>query len=1463
MNYLLKLAVASTIVFFLTTCTVFSQITINEWMADNANALSDEAGEFDDWFELYNTGDSPVDLQGYYLSDDPLEPEKFLITNSTVIEADSFLIFWADDELDQGPTHVNFKLGSGGESIVLSDANLVEIDAVTFGAQTEDVSTGAFPDGSSIYFTFINYTPGGANDNSGVAAGFVKPEFNLTGGFYSSTQYVELTHPDNTVNIHYTLNGDAPDDNDAIYNGPIEVSATTVIRAVATKPQSPLGRIASNIYYINQTYSIPTISVIGDPDDFFGSENGIYANPEEEGAEWERFTQVHYFEEEELKFEVDCGIRIQGSSSVILPKKSFRLFFESSYGQKWLEYPLFPESEVDRFRNLVLRSGYDDSLDGQGTLLRDPFGSDKYDDSGGLVSDRSWAILTINGEYWGIYDIRESVNNHFIKAHTGYNDFDLIRLGKFEAEAKEGDLVDWNIFTDFLNNNDLSIQENYEQVKEMLDVENFANFMAFVQNIAYNSWTWGASAYKEKKPGAKWKFTIWDLDRSLSSKSYEGFEAINDTDGILWGNFIPKSLLENDEFKSLMLNRVADVLNTSFTSDQARADFDFVKNEIAAEIPKEIDRWPGISVSKWYENTDYIDNYLMVRPQIIRDEAVDVYSLNGINEIVLDKTGEGKIQLNTLTLDSFPWSGEYFDGIPVHITAQPAPGYVFSGWSDTDLPQTPSLVLDFSNIKNLTAFFTQGNTDLHQIVINEINYNAAPDSNSGDWIEIYNAGLTAADISGWYLQDESGDYFNIPNATTLGAGEYLVLAEDLDLFQNQYPGVTNVVGGFGNQATLSFGLSNAGEFININNADQSFQDSVDYNDKLPWPIEPDGNGPSLQLIATNLDNYQAINWAAAPATPGWQNFGNLQLPQQISFPEINDHFALDDPFVISASSTSGLDVLFQVVSGPATVSGNTITLDGVSGTVVIAANQSGSASWLPATTITQSFEVLKEVQAINYEEIQDQLPSTGSVNIMASSDANLSLNINLVSGPVSLDGMTLNFTGAVGTVVLEISQPGNATFLPAEEVTLSFEIYQLEQLISIENITDKFTLDPNFEVIASVDSELPLSFEITEGPATIVGNEISLDGVQGSVTVRVFQNGDIDHIANENFASFDVLLTAQDLVFEEIDNHVESDDPFEVLATTNAGTNISYAIVSGPASIDGNTISLGMGTGTVEVKAEAEGNDTYAPATVTESFIVSEAVLLDQEITWTAIEDKFTIDDPFQIIATASSGLEVTYSISQGPATILGNTITLDGVIGTVKVIASQSGDVLYYPANDVEITFEVIKQDQSITWTAIEDKFTTDDPFEILAMATSGLGVSYAVESGPATLEGNLLTLGGTVGTVNLIASQSGDQDYNAAAEVGISFEVKLSSNSIDFIDQDLVLFPNPTSGFVQIQSSNLSLSTIIIMNMQGSILYRQKIGLNNSSQYFDVTSFPAGTYFVELRTIQGTRLMKRLVKI
>lgn len=154
------------------------------------------------------------------------------------------------------------------------------------------------------------------------------------------------------------------------------------------------------------------------------------------------------------------------------------------------------------------------------------------------------------------------------------------------------------------------------------------------------------------------------------------------------------------------------------------------------------------------------------------------------------------------------------------------------------------------------------------VIINEINYNSAPNADTEDWVEIYNRSDAAVDISGWILKDGNDDNeFIFEASTILDAGSYLVIVRDLDDFKLVFPDVTNVVD------SIDFNFSNAGELIRLYNSSEVLIDQVEYDDESPWPTEPDGDGPTLELRDPDLNNDLPSSWTASTGygTPGSLN----------------------------------------------------------------------------------------------------------------------------------------------------------------------------------------------------------------------------------------------------------------------------------------------------------------------------------------------------------------------------------------------------------------------------------------------------------------------------------------------------------------------------------------------------------------------------------------------------------------
>jgi hypothetical protein len=320
-------------------------------------------------------------------------------------------------------------------------------------------------------------------------------------------------------------------------------------------------------------------------------------------------------------------------------------------------------------------------------------------------------------------------------------------------------------------------------------------------------------------------------------------------------------------------------------------------------------------------------------------------------------------------------------------------------------------------------------------------------------------------------------------------------------------------------------------------------------------------------------------------------------------------------------------VSYRIVSGPATVSGNIITLTGT-GTVTVEASQSGDATYNAAAPVSQSFSVVAaslQNQTITFPAIANKVTGDAPFTLSASASSGLVVSYRVVSGPATVSGNTVTVTGA-GTVAIEASQAGNSSFNAATPVQQSFTVAsnltqtttgQTAQTITFGTLAYKTFDAAPFTISATASSGLPVSFRVVSGPATISGTTVTVTGV-GSVSIEASQAG------NSTFAaalpvvrSFTVGKASQMITFGTLANRTFGDAPFTLTATASSGLAVAYRVVSGPATITNNTVTM-TGAGTVTIESMQPGNVNYNAAfNVQRSFTVSTSGTLSSTTTTT------------------------------------------------------------------------------------------------------------------------------------------------------------------------------------------------------------------------------------------------------
>ena len=794
--------------------------------------------------------------------------------------------------------HTNFKINSDGETIILSDPTGSIVNQKDTGVLPLDISIGRKPDGGENWLFFSIPTPGSSNSTEGFNTLSSSPIFSKEAGFYETGIQISLSVESGNSPIYYTTDCSEPTINSTKYTNPFYVTETSVIRAICIESNSLSGPIITKTYLINTSHDLPVISLSTNPPNLWSPDSGIYVlgndfneSTPNYGAnfweDWERPVHIELFESEgTLGLDIDAGMKIFGGWSRSKPEKSLAIFARNKYGYSEIPYQIFPDKNIFSFQSFVLRNSANDF---EYTMFRDGFMQSII--NGSNIDDQAYrpSVVYLNGEYWGIHNIREKLNEHYVASHHDV-DPDNIDLLESNGHANHGDSNDWFEFINYIETHDLQIAENYDSVNDQIDILNFIEYN--VAQIYFDNTDWPGNNikyWKEKSENGKWRWILFDTDFGFGLYSdqrykYNTLAFATNPNGDNWPNppwstLLLRKLLENDDFKHDFINCFCDNLNTRFLFSNVEDKLNEAKQRIESEIENHINKWkqgnnsPGIgSINTWKNNINIMRDFGKNRQIYSYLHLKQKFSLDNLATLNLNILPEnaGFIKINTIEINNPNWNGQYFRGIPIQVDAIPNPGYQFKNWTD-------GIVSTESNIDNiilnenmsLTCNFELGSSNDQNIVINEINYSSSDDFNTEDWVEIYNNSGNTISLNNWIFKDSDDSHsYKFPTNIQLQANEYIVLVNDRNKFSNLFPNVTNILGDF------DFGLSKNDDMARLYNSNNELIDSVNYNAISPWPTESTKTGSTIILKDPNLDNTIPQNWVSSEkyGSPGEANF---------------------------------------------------------------------------------------------------------------------------------------------------------------------------------------------------------------------------------------------------------------------------------------------------------------------------------------------------------------------------------------------------------------------------------------------------------------------------------------------------------------------------------------------------------------------------------------------------------------
>ena len=780
--------------------------------------------------------------------------------------------------------HTNFKLSGGNEALYLFNSSGELIDSLTLLDSPVNVSIGCSRVEQAIQY-FDKPTPGVQNVTSGFDGVLdVDIAFSHEGGEASPLQ-LELSVEELGGEIRYTTNSTIPNESSTLYQGPVSISDNTVIRARFFKDGFLSDRTSSRVFLINTQHDLPIISLITEPDNFYNNQTGIYVRGSSSEPDfpffesnfwedWEKPVHFTFYEDDGSIGEMtDAGIKIFGGWSRGFDQRSFSLFARKAYGDGSFKHRFFPELEYTSFESLVLRNS---GNDWGRTMLRDATLTSLM--TGADLEFQAYrpTVVYVNGAYFGIYNMREKINEHFLASKQDL-DADSIDILERDADIIKGTNEEYEALIDYIAIRDLTNTNTYKVVSEQVDIDNFALYYA--AQIYFDNTDWPGNNIKFwKHKNGKWRWVLFDTDFGFGI-----WNANNYTNNTLqfalrangpfwpnppWSTLLFRQLNTNPDFQHVFINQMADAMNSRFLAREVNAKIDDHKDAIGSEIQRHFQRWDG-SFSDWSSHIQNMKSFANRRAAIIKDQIKIYYRLPSVNELrlSLNSSLSGYLLVNNrLQIESPSWSGDYFGTVPIVIKAIPKPGYVFSHWEGDISSVEQVITVDVNKLTNIKAVFEQESFVILPVIINEINYKSNDDFDTGDWIELYNTSDVSIDISNWKITDTDANSFTIPQDVVLEADSYIILARSTEQFSTLVPSVPAL-------GDLGFGLSSAGEVLTLYNHAGEFQDQVSYSNTDPWPEDANGVGYTLELISPELDNGMAENWDTVNETgsPGRAN----------------------------------------------------------------------------------------------------------------------------------------------------------------------------------------------------------------------------------------------------------------------------------------------------------------------------------------------------------------------------------------------------------------------------------------------------------------------------------------------------------------------------------------------------------------------------------------------------------------
>ena len=918
-------------------------VRISELAAENKYSLKDGFGESPDWIELRNTGNEPVNLAGWGLSDEADRPMKWTFPSVTIAPHGTLIVFASgrDEAADPaGFPHAGFRLDkNGGLAILTPPGGAGAADRAEYPELDVDLAYGRDLDGA---WTFLEPTPGAVNTATAWEGWLKQPSWSHPRGFYETNFVLTLTNNSPGSTLLYSLDGGRPD---RPYTGGLPIQGTTVVRVQAVRPGWKPSRVATRTFlFVDDVIASPVLrtSITHNPAYAPRLRQGLLALPsislaapgQPEYEEKEGSVEILWPDGRE-PVQINCGLSRFGNAWTKFEKRSFRIKCRARYGAAKLTAPLFEGFDrgvqaARSFDKLDLRSGSQD-MSQRGFYMAGRFVEDSMLDMGSLNPHGRFVHVYLNGVYWGQYDCRELLDEHFLADYLGGSEEDYVVVrgndnvgGSFVIGAPDPPhLEPWE--------HARSVRRSYRELREWVDVPHLIDFMLL--------WNYGNCETEFRacgpiEPGSGFKFWMADADGFLRTGALGKNRLSNAGPGGLFGGLLAEG---DPDFKTLLADRIylhffhGGALTPAANDARLAARMEEIRDSLILECA----RWGYRTPSNWEAAAEEI------RSKLFPARTAELLGYLRRAGWYPDFDPPAFNQYGGLVAEGFQPTLASSAGT-IYYTVDGSdprlPGGAVSpsakAWSPGAVTVTNDLVLS-ARVRNASGQWSAlaqaryfvaprrapGPGDL---LITEIHYNPAG-SDEGEFVELWNASSDTLDLSGAALSNAV--WFLFPEGFTLAPGGFAVVAEDAEAFAARYqtPGSPWHFPGIRLAGVWRGALANEGENLELVAADGSVLAAVPYRPGGDWPAAADGRGSSLELIdprgAAEAADLSAVladgrNWRASSlyhGSPG--RFDSFVSPVRIN--EVLSHPTTGEDWI----------ELLNVGEEPASLAGWTLTDD--------------------------------------------------------------------------------------------------------------------------------------------------------------------------------------------------------------------------------------------------------------------------------------------------------------------------------------------------------------------------------------------------------------------------------------------------------------------------------------------------------------------------------------------------------